>query len=136
MKSMEIAILLFVSLSVIMIAYSLRNLFRIFSCKTEIDAYCMGTDGRHSGFSRGKTLFVTFSYRYDGKDYYRESKLGVTMKLYNSLRQGEQYRIYINENKPEMYVVERKATGTEIFYLIAGILLLAVAAFMYILLLV
>ncbi len=131
---MKIAIFLFALLGVITISYSLSNMFKIFSCKKQIDAYCMGSDKQLSGFRYGKNLFLTFSYHYEGKDYYRESKLGVTMKLYNSLRQGEQYKIYINENKPERYVVKRKATITEILYFIMGIVLLAFAVFMYVLL--
>lgn len=131
---MKIAIFLFALLGVITISYSLSNMCKIFSCKKQIDAYCMGSDKQLSGFRYGKNLFLTFSYRYEGKDYYRESKLGVTMKLYNSLRQGEQYKIYINESKPERYVVKRKATITEILYFIMGIVLLAFAVFMYVLL--
>lgn len=133
---MEIAIIIFVLFGVITISYSLSNMFKIFSCKKQIDAYCMGSDKQLSGFRYGKDLFLTFSYRYEGKDYYRKSKLGVTLKLYNSLRQGEQYKIYINENKPERYVVKRKATITEILYFIMGIIMLAFAIFMYVFLLI
>lgn len=129
---MIIMILSFLLIGIAMILYASVNLFKIFSCKKQIDAYCMGKDRRLAGFRRGRDSFWTFSYRYDGKDYYRESKLGVTVKLHDSLVQGEKYSIYINEKNPQVYVVERKATITEILYIVMGVIILGLAIFSYV----
>ncbi len=72
-----------------------------------------------------------FSYRYEGQDYYSKSKYGVTKELFEYLRQGGKYNIYINEKKPEIFVVERKVTFNEIFSIGFGIFLVGAAIYNY-----
>ncbi|MBE6783308.1 MAG: hypothetical protein E7536_04790 [Ruminococcaceae bacterium] len=112
--------------------YSLINLCKIFSCKKQIDAYCMGKERRLTGYSNSRNPIITFSYRYNGKDYYRETRLGVTFRFFKSAVKGEKYKIYINENKPERFVPERKPTIGEIVCLAVGIILLLLAVAIYV----
>ena len=124
-----IVVALFLLFGIAPIVYSIVNLCKIFSCKKQVDAYCMAKERRLTGFKRSRNSVITFSYRYDGKDYYRETKLGVPLKFYNAAAQGEKYKIYINENKPQRCAAQRKATGEEIGYIIIGVFFIALAAF-------
>lgn len=122
--------IIFGGLGLYMIIYGIRNIRKIYSCKEIIDGWC-AEKGQTWKFRRYEKYYV-FNYRYEGKDYYSKSKYGLTNELYEYVRQGEKYTIYVNSKKPEIFVVERKITSAEIFTIGLGLFLLGAAIVMYI----
>lgn len=119
--------IMFGGLGLAMIVHGIFNIAKIYSCNEIIDGYC-AEKNRVWKFRRWEINY-TFSYRYEGKDYYSKSKYGVTKELFEYLRQGGKYTIYVNSKKPEIFVVERKVTFSEIFTLVLGLVFVGVAVF-------
>ena len=124
-----IVVALFLLFGILFIVPDIVRLCKIFSCKIQLDGYCMAKERRLTGFKRNKSSVITFSYRYNGKDYYRETKIGVPLKFYKAAVIGEKYEIYVNENKPQMCTPVRKATVEEVLGIIIGVVFIAAAAF-------
>lgn len=110
-----------------LIACGIFHLSKIYSCNKIVDGCCVAKN-RTWKIRRWYTSY-TFSYRFDGKEYCSESKYGVTKELFEYLRQGEMYTIYVNEKKPEIFVVERKITFNEILEISMGAVFLAAAVY-------
>lgn len=125
----KIVVALFLLFGLLFIVPAIVRLCKIFSCKKQIDAYCMAKERRLTGFKRNKNSVITFSYRYNGKDYYRETKIGVPLKFYKAAIIGEKYEIYVNEEKPQICVPIRKATVEEVLGIIIGLFFFAAAFF-------
>ena len=124
-----IVVALFLLFGILFIVPAIVRLCKIFSCKEQVDGYCMAKERRLTGFKRNKNSVITFSYRFNGKDYYRETKIGVPLKFYKAAVIGEKYKIYINEKKPQICAPVRKATIEEVLSVIFGVFFLALAAF-------
>ena len=114
----KFVVALFLLFSILFIVPAIVRFCKIFSCKEQVDAYCMAKERRLTGFKRNRNSVITFSYRYNGKDYYRETKIGVSLKFYKDAVKGEKYKIYINEKKPEICTPVRKATIEEVLGII------------------
>ncbi len=125
----KIVAALFLLFGILFIVPAIVRLCKIFSCKVQLDGYCMAKERRLTGFKRNKNSVITFSYRYNGKDYYRETKIGTPLKFYKAATIGEKYEIYINEKKPQRCVPVRKATIEEVLGIIIGVVFIAVACF-------
>lgn len=121
---------LFGGLGMAMIVYGIVHIVKIYSCDEIIDGWCEEKT-RVLKFRRWEINYV-FSYRYEGKDYYSKSKYGKSTELFEYLRQGEKYTIYVNSKKPEIFVVERKITFAEIFTIGLGLFFVGAAVFEYI----
>ncbi len=122
--------IMFGGLGLYLIIYAVLNIVKIYSCNEIIDGYC-AEKNRVWKFRRWDINY-TFSYRYEGKDYYSKSKYGVTKELFEYLRQGKKYTIYVNSKKPEIFVVERKVTLNEIVEIGLGLMFLAAAVFQFV----
>ncbi len=117
--------IMFGGLGLAMIVHGIFNIVKIYSCNEIIDGWC-AEKTRVWKFRRWEINYV-FSYRYEGKDYYSKSKYGKSKELFEYLKQGEKYTIYVNSKKPEIFVVERKITSAEIFTIGLGLFLLGAA---------
>ncbi len=104
----------------LLISKGVLEIVKIFSCKKSVEAFFMETSKERYG--KGWVLFHTYSYRYEGKDYYTKSSLGVTQKLIESRYIGSQYTIFINEKNPRKFVAERKVSVSAIVWIVLGAL--------------
>lgn len=117
----------FGGISIYMIAYGIFCIAKIYSCTDLVDGYC--TDKQRTIKYRRSETYCMFTYRYEGKDYYSKSKYGLSTSLFNYIKKGDKYTIYVNAKKPELFVVERKITFNEIFLIGSGLFLLGYVIF-------
>ena len=94
---------------------------KIYSCTVPVKGFFMETSKERVG--RGWVHYHTYSYRYEGKDYYSKSSLGVTQKLIDSRFIGSEYTICLNEKNPRIFVAERKPSANGIFCIVTGVLI-------------
>ncbi len=117
----------FGGLGVYVIVYGIFCIIKIYSCTELIDGYCAEKERRMK--FRRQELHCVFSYHYEGKDYYSKAKYGLSTSLFNYLKTGDKFTIYVNSKKPELFVVERKITFNEIFLIALGLFLLGYVIF-------
>ena len=106
------------------IVKGLADIIKIYSCKTPVQGFYMENSKERLG--RGTVFYCTFSYRYEGKDYYSRTRLGITQGVINNLYVGSQYTIYINEKNPKTFVLKRKPSADSIIYIVSGLLVMII----------
>lgn len=114
-------------LGLYLIIHGLVCVARIFSCTELVDGYCAFKEKVFK--VRGNELRCFFNYRYEGKDYYSRLKYGLTPKIFNYMEVGDKFVIYVNEKKPEFFVVERKITIYELVSIGLGMFFIAGAIY-------
>ncbi len=112
----------FGGIGIYMIAYGVFCILKIYGCTELVDGYCVDKQ-RIIKYRRSETYCI-FDYRYEGKEYCSKSKYGFSTSLFNYVKKGDKYTIYINPEKPELFVVERKITFNEFFIIGCGVVLL------------
>lgn len=114
---------------VFFVASGIMPIRKAYGCKIPVRAYLMEKTRERMG--RGTVLSCTFSFRYEGKDYYTKTSIGITQKVYNSLYIGSEYTVYLNEKNPRFFVLERKLFATPIIMIFCGVLCFVLSALFY-----
>ncbi|MBQ2827644.1 MAG: DUF3592 domain-containing protein [Clostridia bacterium] len=122
-------IIIFAVTGIVFVVSGILPVVKVHSCKVPVKAYLMEKTRERMG--RGTVLSCTFSFRYEGKDYYTKSSLGITGKVHDSLYIGNEYTIYLNEKNPRIFVLERKLFAAPFIMIFFGVFCFALAALFY-----
>lgn len=122
-------IIIFLVAGVFFVASGALPIIKVYSCKIPVKAYLMEKTRERMG--RGTVLSCTFSFRYEGKDYYTKSSLGITERVQRNLYVGNEYTIYLNEKNPRVFVLERKLFAAPFIMIFCGLVCFALAALFY-----
>lgn len=122
-------IILLSATGIIFIVAGIMPIIKVKSCKIPVKAFLMEKTRERMG--RGTVLYCTFSFRYEGKNYYTKTSLGITGKIYESLYIGNEYTIYLSEKKPRIFTLQRKLLAAPFIIIILGAFCLALAALFY-----
>ncbi len=122
--------ILFLGAGIFFVVSGIQPIRKVFSCKIPVKAYLMEKTRERMG--RGTVLSCTFSFSYEGKDYYTKTSIGITGKVFESLYIGSEYTIYLNEKNPRLFVLERKLFAAPFIMILSGLFFFALAAVFYI----
>ncbi len=121
--------ILFLGAGIFFVVSGILPIRKMYSCKIPVKAYLMEKTREIKG--RGTFLSCTFSFRYEGKDYYTKTSIGITGKIFESLYIGSEYTIYLNEKNPRLFVLERKLFAAPFIMILSGLFFFALAALFY-----
>ena len=145
-KPTKVILLFFIVLSFIIAvsgAYSFYvNLHKADNCTEEVKGICSdikvsrhdrNSSNKHRGDSYYKYTPV-FSYEYNGKKYEREYGIHYSEEDKDTFREGKEYVLYVNPQKPWQFIVDGHEEDIDTFAIIGpivGIFMFFMFVFIY-----
>ncbi|MBE5933220.1 MAG: DUF3592 domain-containing protein [Lachnospiraceae bacterium] len=119
-------IILFIVIGICLIICGLYSgLYLKLVCKEYVSAQCIEVRKQYMG-DKGEKYCPVYTYEYNGQSYKACDDV-YTDKYFHTV--GIDYELYINPKKPTQFYEPRKSTGTGIFLIGFGVIIVAFMAF-------